>query len=229
VYIGATHSKLVDVTPLITQTLPLGLLSGGVLSRTTGLGIAVTAGRGYARDSIGDLAHVTWTSANLTATANTTQYVYVTTGGVVTLGTTLPDVTQNVVLGRLLSGPSTILVIGDQGALNISNYLVNLDRLNRLGIGCLYVSGSVVSENASTARAVDITAGHYFYSSSERFPDAATAPTISLGYHVAGVPTLTSITQFPNTHYDNGTDLVTLTAGYFTKHMLYTSGDTSNV
>lgn len=227
VYIGPSHSELADVSPLISRGSVLGLLEGGALTKGAGLNVNIAAGLGYARNGT-TLLQVSWGSTSITAPANSSRYVYVTTAGNILTSEASPDTVSNVILGRFLSGSSSIIFVGSQGSTSIQEFNPNLDRFNKLALGPIYVSGSIVTENASTARALDVSAGHYFYSTQERFPTAQTAISFLAGYHVGGTPTLTIQAVIDNAHYDNGTDLTNLQSGYFTKHLLFITGDSAN-
>lgn len=227
-FIGKTHDLVTDLEPLISRGMQTGLLDGGVLSRLGGLQIQAGAGTGYVKINEG-LLTLSWPDTTLTATANLTQYVFVDSTGVLKLSEAIPDGATNIVLGRFLASATDIVFIGSQGSLSIENFNPNLDKFLRFVMGPMYVSGSVVTENATTPRAVDVTTGYYFYSTEERFPDAAVAPNMLVGYHAGGLPSFAMWSVIDNTQYDNGTDLVPLTPGYYTKHTLYTNGNGANV
>lgn len=228
-YLGSTHENIADVAPLITHGLPLGLLEGGELVRNGGLQVKVTAGVGYAKSGE-DLKKIVWPETILTASANAgTLYVYVDLSGTVNMSSAIPDSYSTVICGRFLAGSSSIIFIGALGSIHISTFNTNLEKVHRLAIGPIYVSGSIVTASTTVARGLDVTAGHYFYSTEERQPNAQTGAYFLTGYHSGGTKAFSMLNQVPNTSYDNGTNLVALTAGYYTKHVLYTNGDGANV
>lgn len=69
-YLGSTSTSITNMTPLLVETPPMGLISGGALSGTGGLGISVGSGSGYLRVN-GEVQFITWPSSNITITANT--------------------------------------------------------------------------------------------------------------------------------------------------------------
>lgn len=227
-YLGSSHNTLANVAPLITRGVPLGIMDGGILSRGTGLNALVSAGNGYIRVGT-NLIQVSWPDSVIPVAANATQYLYVDATSTIRVALSAPDQNNNVILGRLLGGSSSIVFIGAQGSTQISSFLPNLDRFNKYALGPLYVSGSIVTASTTTPRAVNVTAGHYFVSAAEYFPNALTAAVVLVGAHANGAPALFGVAQIPNTQYDNGTNLVALPAGYYTKHGLYTTGDAANV
>lgn len=227
-FVGKTHNQVADIAPLITHGTPLGLMDGGVLSKGTGLNVNVTAGSGYARDAAGILYNIKWPDTSIAVPANATSYVYVDNKNVIRTALTLPDSTTNVILGRMLTSASGVMLLGPMGSTSIASFHPNLDKMLREAIGPVYVSGSIVSANASNPLAIDITDGYYYLSSMDTHPKGGVAVPMTVGYHVAGQVTLAPWTALSNTKYDNGTDLVDLPAGHFTKHVLYTNGNGAN-
>jgi hypothetical protein len=226
-YVGKKHTDVANVAPLISRGVPTGLLDGGVLSRATGTTITIAEGTGYVKVN-NTLRNVSWVEQSMIMTPGQVEYVYVDNTGTLQKSVSMPNSAATVVLGRTLTGASSIVLIGTQGSLNIEEFHPNLDKLLRKAIGPIYVSGSIVTENTTTPRAIDITAGHYFFSTGERLPDGKIAPLLLAGHHVSGVPTISAWAVVDNNNYDDGTDLVPLTTGYYTKHILYTNGNAAN-
>ena len=223
-YVGPHHSDIANVTSLITRGIQLGLMDGGVLTRGTGLNVNVGAGSGYLMNGNNDLVNVDWPATSVAVADNKNQYVYITINGVAMVSESIPDTGSNIVLGRMLTSGGSILFIGSSGSLRISTFNPNLDKLLRNAVGALYVSGSVVSENATSPRHLDITSGHYFYSASEMFPVGATDVTMLIGHNTSGVPAYSFSKVIDNANYDNGTNLTAIPAGKFTAHVLFTIG-----
>lgn len=224
-YIGSDHESVVDVTSLITNGMQLGVMEGGKLLRGAGLNILVPAGNGYARIN-NKLKRVFWSDITVPVPANAAFYVYIDSTGTAQLSPALPDSIANIVLGRFLSNATSVLLLTDDGSLDIETFNPNLDKLLRFGVGVVFASGCIVSENATTPRAIDVTAGHYFYSSKERITAGqAPVPGFIMCHHLAGAINLANMLQVDNTSYDDGVNLSPLTTGYYNKHVLYTCGD----
>ena len=222
-YMGATGATLTNVTGLIIDTPPMGLLAGGTLTGTGGLGISVQAGSGYLRKD-GAVTLVSWNTTPLTITAGTSPYVFVNKNGVVSTSSMEPDGFTNIILGRAGANASVVYSLGNLD-INIANYGNKVENYLRKAIGTVYVSGSMVTENATTPRAIDVTAGQWMYGTKIRNPSAKTAPTIQDIYKSGGVITFTPRNTVPNDTYDDGTNLVSITPGYFVKHVLYQSAE----
>jgi hypothetical protein len=227
-YLGRNHSKLVDVSPLITRSLLTGIMEGGSISAGTGLNVNVAGGFGYLRDGV-DLMQVSWPNTTVPVQPGLTQYVYVDNSSTIRVAVAIPDGSTNVILGRLLAGASSIIFIGSQGSVSMLDFHTNVDKMLKLTVGPVFVSGSIVTENASMPRAIDVSAGHYFYSTSEVRPIAKTAVGFLAAYSTNGQTSLAMQTQFDNTSYDDGYSLSSLSLGHFNKHVIYTNGNGANV
>lgn len=224
IYSGRNHSNLTDISTMLNQGFPLGILSGGGISKGIGLQATVNAGTGYLRNATGDLAKVSWNSGAVTLNPNQVQFIYADQNGILKASASEPNNTTNIIIGRTLTDSSTCLFASTQGASYIIDAHTNLDRLNKYAIGPIYVSGSVVSESATLPRSIDITEGFYFWSTDERHPVAVTSANIVTAYHASGNNLVTNIIQFPNDKYDNGTNLVDLDTGHYNKFTVYATG-----
>ena len=82
-------------------------------------------------------------------------------------------------------------------------------------------SGLALSE--STGRVVTIGSGVVWYGAVRNTLQAVVSNVDSchLHYHVGGVYTFTDVTQYNNTQYDNGTNLVTLNPNHYTVNWIY--------
>lgn len=228
-YLGPTHNKVANVSPLLVRGMQLGVMDGGTLLRGTGLNIQVAAGNGYCRVN-GTLVNVTWPALTVPVPANLTFYLYLDSTGTPLLAASMPDNVANIVLGRFLSNATSVLLLSDDGSTVIETFHPNIDKLLRLGVGVVFASGCIVTENATTPRAIDVTAGHYFYSAKERNTiGQSPVPGFIMCHHSAGAVALDGMLQVDNTSYDDGVNLSPLTAGYYNKHVLYTGGDGSLV
>lgn len=222
-YLGSTASTVTNATALLIETPPMGLISGGVLSGMGGLDVNVGSGSGYLRNN-GNVQFTTWANTDLTLSPNTTPYIYVNAAGQVLTSATEPDGLTNIILGRAGTNSTLVYSLGSL-AVNTVSHGNKIENYLRQAVGTVYVSGSIVTENATTPRAIDITAGRWMYGTMVRNPSAKTAPTIQDVHRTNGTVVYTPTTTVPNATYDNGTNLVPVTSGYFTKHALYQSSE----
>ena len=224
-FMGSDPTKLTDVTDLITTTPPMGLLSGGAISVVSGLTVNISTGTGYLQNSSGVVTELSWPSTNLTLPSNSLSIIYIDETQTVQYASSFPSALSNIVLYRILT-TSSVLTVGNY-SLPINNYGNSIDTYLRNAIGSVYNSGSVVTENATTNRALDVTDGNWYYSINNIRPSGGTAITFRDIHQVSGVTTLTSATQVDNTTYLSGGNLVSLTSGWYAKHTLYCSGQGS--
>jgi hypothetical protein len=223
-YVGKTHSTTSDIQPMISRGTPLGVLEGGSLTSLGGFQVKVGAGVGYVRVD-GWLRKIEWPDTTVIVPANAITYIQVNETSVIGLSNSFPENVTTITLGRLIANDTGVMMIGSMGSSHIETYHSNLDKLLRLAFGPVYISGSVITENATTPRALDVTAGHYFYSTLERLPNAKVAPPLNCIRPTATGVAADRLTQLDNTKYLSGTSFVNLTAGYFAKYMVYTNGD----
>ncbi len=125
-------------------------------------------------------------------------------------------------MGRVITGPANIEFI-DNIAIRSYHTANGLQQFDREAIGPLYVSGSVVAQDISgTTRRIQVTNGNYYYGTNEFMPDGKPLTESYLAYrHVNGVFEAISQTEVDNTSYDDGTNLVSLSTGFYTKHSFY--------
>ena len=222
--LGPTQNLLTDVTDLIIETPPLGLVTGGGVEPTGGFGLVARAGVGYLRKD-GHVTRVSWPDTPLTIAPGAAPYIYIDKNGTLAQSPTLPDELNNLVLARAQAGATTITSLGSM-AVQTKSHGNAVEQYLRRAIGPVYVSGSIVTENAATPRALDVSAGSAYYGTIERWPSAKTAiQMVDLHRANGQVNTSVMVTQVPNGTIDNGTNLVPMTAGYFTKHGLYSSSE----
>jgi len=222
-YMGKTQAQITNIGDLMVETPPMGLLSGGALSPAGGLNISVGGGIGYLRKD-GFVTRVEWPTTGITLAPGAAVYVYINKNAVITTGPTEPDGLTNVVLGRANAGATSITGLGTI-AIQIASHGNKLEQYLRSAVGPVYVSGSIVSANPVTPRALDITAGKSYYGTTQRNPSAKVATSIVDGHRTAGVTALTTRAIVPNDTIDNGTDLVPVTPGHYMKHGIYSSSE----
>ena len=220
-HLGPSNDNATDVQPLIYRGATIGVMSGGSVTDAGGLDVQVTGGFGYVEN--GDqLLLVTWITTVLTLPPSSVNYVYVNNLGIVTFSVSPPTLTEAIVLGRVSTLASSIEFI-DFTPID-SNNTDNLEeRFLRDAIGALYVSGSLPSY---VGLQMSVSSGRYYYGSNQYNPSGLALGDPWIAYfHSGGVFTTTSQAVLDNTQYDNGTDLVPLSPGFYVKHSLYIVGD----
>jgi hypothetical protein len=222
--LGSTQTLLTDVTDLIVETPPMGLLSGGIVTNGTGLTLNVSAGFGYVRKS-GAVTRLSWGDLSITFAPGAALYLYIDSNGTLLSNVVSPDTSANVLLVRALAGATSIISFTNLST-SIKSFGNDVDSFLRTAIGPIFISGCIVSENASTPRSIDISQGHWHFSTSHRTPREVIGATfLDLHRTSGGAPTMVPGTVIDNSTIDSPTGLISMTAGYYTKHSLYTDGD----
>ena len=216
-----------DLSTLIVETATMGIEEGGDLSVNTGLTINLTAGFGYIEIEPELIRRFDWPDQIVAFPPNAVRYLYFDPSGTLTQNATSPDTAYNILLGRVVTGASSIILIDDIAM--IAEHTSNrYDRMFREAFGPIYKSGSSVTENGT--RQLDVTAGQYFVSSCEYTPVGGTALSwTSVRGNGSGGFILGSQNTVDNATYDDGSgSLAPLTAGYWAKHSFYTIGESTN-
>jgi hypothetical protein len=229
-FIGGTLSEMTDVTDLIQRTSAVGVISGGELTLgTNALEIDVSAGFGYRSDpETGNGERFEWDSTTVTAPNNQFNFVYINGSGAVVFSQTRPDYLTNLILGVVYTRGGVIerLTAAKFDSLHkaskIGNYL-------RTVIGTVVTSGLTASAGTSPLK-VNISAGAASFGTFEFTKTSKTDIQFLTQYHSSGAwVNGTLINELPVNQYDNLTNLVSLTTGYYTKHTLYVSAGVGTV
>jgi len=223
-FADGTHT---DFTTLIFEGGSMGVISGGTLSDGGGTTVNVSAGFGYLEKSINDgtVKRIDWTASTLSLSANSDLYIYYNENEILSSSGTRPDSSYNILLGRVVTDSSSILII-DQSPFNASHTSNRYGSLFREALGPIYAFGSITTEGV-TPFTLDVTQGEYYYSTNEFVPSGGTGITFTQFYrNGTGSTWITSATTLVNnTQYDNNGTLTGLTSSAYTKHTLYVVGD----
>lgn len=222
-----TFSQRANLSKLIRAAATMGVFVGGEITDTGGLNISINEGNGFLLDPTGQFVkEVVWGDTPLTIPSETSVYIYIDTNGVAQQSASLPSLTETILLGRVTTLASTIHFIERTG-MDLHQFSNRTALFMRDALGATYADGSLVSENGSTQRALDVTQGRYWFV--DQFtPSGGTAITFSQFYRKAtpGFEIITGVTQVDNANYDDGSGtLQALGAGKFAKHSLYIVGE----
>lgn len=219
VRVKQSDNTFTDQTTLVHKASSMGVMQGGAISATGGLDISVSSGFGYLETAGGALKRYDWPATPLTLPSSASSYIFFNSSGVLTFSSDIPLTSRNILLGRVVTSSSDVLFI-DSAGLDATHATNMLDKLLRRAIGCVYSTGSIVSESGT--RNLDVTAGVRFLSTREFNTIGGTA--ITWDAYVGG-STSTTQSTVDNANYDDGGSLQPMTAGYFAKHLLYIVGE----
>ena len=229
-YLGLTTDALAESTHLIQNTPTMGLINGGALTAGAGTTVNVSAGFGYVMSGTFPshvLKKIEWSATSLLLPVSTASYIYFDSSSTLTSSTAFPSITGVVYLGRVRTTSSTFEFF-DLTAIDAHHNPNKVRNMIRNTFAVLYSSGSITTANSS--RQLTITSGKYYYGEREFNPSGQSSPaTFSTYYHSSGAFTMTTgVTAVPYTQYDNGTNLVAFTPGFYTNHTLYIVGEGTN-
>ncbi len=212
-----------NIGELILDHSGMGLLRGGSLTGTGGLNLTVMTGTGYLKTSSTDiLREFSWNPTGITLTANSENYIYFNENGILSKSSNRPNTINNILLGRVITNNSNIELINDTPLL-IHHYINNHDTFLRDGLGSIYHSGGIVTENITPFH-LNVSSGVYFYANT-KFTPAGGANINFDQYYMNGTGGWNiSTTNTILSKYDNTTGaLIDVDSGKFTKHTLYQS------
>jgi len=225
-FADGTHT---DFTTLVFEGATMGLIEGGHITDVGGLTINVAEGFGYLHKTATPEVHVRldWLSANTVLTSGSSLYVFYNENGILSTSGSKPDVTTNIILGRVVTNNSSIRFI-DSSPINAEHTSNRFDNLFSDAMGPIYATGSIVTQG-TTPFSLNVSQGDYHYSSNEYLPTGGSGITFTQYYRDGFSDWVTTATTIvTNTFYDGNGVLSALTTNYYTKHTLYLVGDGTN-
>jgi len=226
-YSETNFSNIVNIAPLIISNATMGVFSGGTLTDGGGLVLNVAAIKGYTSTgtSPNDIIKYWQLAAQtITLSADSDEYIYINSSGVLVKNPSSPDTKENILLGRVVTDSAVLYI--ENASLNSEHYSNRIDRVFREAIGPIYAHGSLVSENGT--RGLNITAGEYYYSETEFITSSGTAISWDAFYRSATVGLYTKISgqsTVSNSDYDDGSGtLASIPVNKYAKFTLYILG-----
>lgn len=222
---GDRYDRLANLSKLVREGTTLGAVSGGVISIDSGFDIEVDGGNGFLLDPTDEFVkEITWVTDTLTIPADSIRYIYVDTNSVIQQAGSLPSFETVIPLGRVSTNDTGIRFIEDT-ELDMQHTANKLEAIFRSALGPVFVSGAITTESGT--RNLDVTAGSYFFGINVLTIVGGAGLTWQYAYRDGvGGWTEGNQTTVDNGFYDDGTGtLNALTAGFYTKHVLYAIGD----
>jgi len=213
------------------DTATTGFISGGDVTRVSGLDVAVTSGTGFANDG-GTLFRITWSAvSNLTLTASDTNHIFVDSSGVVQNSVIIPDLESTVVLATAITGTATVDFLSNH-SVPLEERAAKAHEYTQDVVGPIIVSGITTTLNATPLR-LDVDLGT-FYIRDFRATVPAGANPITFTYWFrdgsGGFTRVASRTVIDTVNFDDGDGtLGAIPAGQFKKDLLFVSPTSSGV
>jgi YD repeat-containing protein len=227
-YQGDRHDRLINISKLVRSGAMMGLVSGGAITKLSGLNISIASGNGFIRDSTdGFVKEVTWTAVNSTTLpAYSERYIVVNNSGVVEVISSKPDSLHQIPLGRVQTDASDVCLL-EESEVNINTYGNLSEDYIRSVFGSMLSSGLTASKNGDDQ--VNVTSGNYYFGTKKISITGASPITFESYYKngSGGFNSIENVTTIDCTHYDNGSGtLASLPLLNYTKHLLLGIGGT---
>lgn len=216
----------VDISELISFTSTMGLIEGGQITVNSGLTINVARTIGYASSSENYatqlLKKIDAAATTLLLPASSNVYVYYTSGGVLSYNVTAPNERANIILGRVVTNATSVVYI-EKSELDAHHWSNYTDVMLKEAFGSIFASGSIITENGTNARQLDMTSGVYFYSEHRLTLAEETSLSFNAYYSngSGGYTVQSPSSTVSNSLYDDGSGtLASIPTDKYVKHLL---------
>ncbi len=103
----------------------------------------------------------------------------------------------------------------------------DLSNFNRSALGPVFAEGSIITENVTPFK-LDVTQGSYFFSENNFLPTGTSSINLNQYYISGSGWNRFTSSIVPSNVYASGSQLVAMSASYYTKHTVYLVGDGVN-
>lgn len=138
-----------------------GWLSGGVVTRTTGRSVNVTAGTGYVFDSDDITDYVAWNTAVITLTANQLSDIYIDDAGVVNSDVHPVNERNVIVLATAYSNSSEIVLLSE-GKIETTQIVPQISAYVKAVIGPIHVNGLAATIYSPPSLQLSVDSGQFY-------------------------------------------------------------------
>jgi hypothetical protein len=203
-----------------------GLVSGGDVIKTSGLGVSTAAGVGYIRTDV-QVLKIEWGVTPLTLTASKSEsWIVVDDTGTVQEVLFEPDNTLVIVLASCATSATNVVFMATRFVELVQNS-ASSNTYARDVVGPISVSGSGVTKYGGTSLQFQVDAGVFYVMDNRRASAASGAPaTFTYWYRnsPSGWKQVTGQTSIDAVNYDNGSGtLQAMTAGKYKRDLVYES------
>lgn len=226
-YVGDTLSVVTDISELIEQGSNLGVIYGGDLTAGAGLSVDVSGGSGYLMLGLypdDNLFYVVWDSQNIGLTPNADNFVWVESSGNINAGTSAPDPTTTILIGKARTDSSEVVFV-EHIHKDCTHAASQLDESWRGALGPIYGTGSIVSKDGTLQ--LDVSSGRYYFGTHMYQPTGGLQISWDAFYrNGSGNYTVVSQNFIDYQHYDNGSGtLAVIPDSNYARHSLYVVND----
>ena len=233
-YLGDSFSASSNYSDAIRIQSSPGLMFGGdVTYSSSSLNITVATGEGYVLTGLATtdyLKYVKFAPQSISLTADSTTWIAIDSSGTLITGSSPYDFRTYIKLGAIITDSIGVIAYKNMRRVT-SQEGANIDEMLRDIIKGSFKSGSLVTENGSTARTLNITAGEYYYGAVEYTPVGGTSVAMKGLYRNGSGGWLnnsvTAIASSASTWlYDNNSGtLVTVPSAQYVNYYVYLAND----
>ena len=213
-----------DLSTLIFEGSGMGVLTGGEISTYSGLTVSIASGYGYLESNNNNILRIDWENTLFEVTGTSSMYLYINEDSIFSQAASIPSTTNTIVLGRVITSNGEVILI-DRSFIDAEHTANKLITFNRRALGSIYEGGSIVTEGATFS--LNVSVGSYYFGSKNYMPDGGLGITFSQ-FTLNGTDWIINETNIVTNLYDDGTNLVGMSASYYTKHTLYVNGEDNN-
>jgi hypothetical protein len=222
-YLGDEANQL-PVGAFIKDSGQTGIVSGGNLTRLSGLTVRVSSGVGFVAATAGELVRVTWSQTDLLLDASQTEvYIYVDGTGIIQAAAVLPSFESAITLGVATTSTTEVSLLASSQVSIINRSARSFDYLGHV-IGPINLSGGAVTKHALTSLQLDVDDSSYYIFDVKRASTGAAPITFTRWYRdgLLGWIHIQGATEVDPEHYDDGTGvLASVPLGKFTRNLMF--------
>lgn len=212
------------------ETSPTGNVSGGEVTRVSGLNVAVAAGTGFVNNGT-DVFRVPYSAvSSLALTASDTNFIFVDKNGLVQASVSPPALGDNIVLADAITNGTSVILLANHNVL-LRERPAKFHDYAKDVVGNVVVSGLIASQ-ATAALRVKVDLGT-FYTRDFRVSPPATDPVTFTYWFRDGSGGFTRVagsTLIDKDNFDDGSGtLAALIATEFKKDLLFVVSTASGV
>lgn len=217
-------NAILPIGTYIRNTAQTGTSAGGVVTRTSGLEVHVTAGTGFISDSLGSIHFIQWADTDLTLTGSQQQSsVIVDLTGTVVETLVDPDPIQVILLANAATDVASITLL-ESSRVNIWNSASRDFTYRQDVVGPISVSGGAIVKHDVVSLQLDIDSGTCYIANVRKDFTASAPATWTRWYrnNSGGWNFTTNTSSIDTEDYDDGSGiLASVPAGKFTRHLMY--------
>jgi hypothetical protein len=217
-----TLEKSIPLRSYAVATFSTGWVSGGAVTRATGLDVDVTDGYSFINDGTG-VFKVDWIASTITLTADATQYIYVNSSGTITNSTFFPDTKTNIVLASARTDSSSVILLS-KFFVSINQFIPRHNAYVQDVIGPVHVVGLATTISSPPSLQLAVDSGSFYIADDLKQTSPSDPITFTYWYrdNPDGEIFVTGLNNVDPDSYDDGSGtLAPIDTGKWKKDLLF--------